>query len=750
MAADTTTTDTSDSAEAASDPADVTDTARVTAAAPGEDATGAGTAAGDHDGGERRRLLWLRWPRPADVRSRLPEIAVVAVALALNLWNLSTNGYGNTYYAAAVRSMSHSWHDFFYASVDPGGWITVDKPPLALWVQALSVRLFGYSSWSMLVPGALAGAAAVALVVAMVRRSWGRAPGLIAGITLATTPVAVAVARSNNPDGMLALLVTAAAFALLRAVEAGRLRWLLGAAALVAAAFLTKLLAALIVLPALWLAYLLFARRPWRVRVAHLVAATGLLTVLCAGWVLAVDHTPLSSRPWIGGSTDGSAADLVLGYNGIGRITGAEQGPGGGGFPGGGFPGGGFPGGGIDQFGGQPGIGRLFNAGMGDQIMWLAPVAVAAVIGGLWVTRRRQDGDHSRAALVVLLGTWAVTTFAVFSYAQGIFHNYYVSLLAPALAGLVGVGAAVVHRTGSWGRLAAAAVVATTAAVQLVLLRRIDAYNWLRPTVTIVLLAIAAGLASAASRRTRSRLVVAAVGVMLVAPAVWSFAGGRTAQNPTFPDSRPATAAALAGPFGAGGPGGSGGPGGPGGFGGGLDEDVLTWLRDQSDGERWLVAVGGVQQATAAIIDGDSVMPMGGFSGGDPAMAPAQLAQLVRDGQLRFVLTSGLGGFGGPGGLGAGADISSIVSTACTAVPSVADGLYDCAGKDDAIAEAAEAAASDTAPATRAGPLDADVDDLRECLATEGITVPDDGALPDLDDPDLLEALTTCAIPARD
>ena len=360
------------------------------------------------------------------------------------------------------------------------------------------------------------------------------------------------------------------------------------------------------------------------------------------------------------------------------------------------------------------------------------------------------------AAIVVLLSTWALTAFAVFSYAQGIFHNYYVSLMAPALAGLVGIGTAVVHRTGPRGRFVVAAVVATTAAVQLVLLRRVDAYNWLRPTVTIVLLAIAAALAATArsrtgalpSPRTLTRLIVTGAMAMLVAPAIWSFSGDRTAQNPTFPDARPATAAALAGAFGAGGP---DGPGGPGGFGGGLDEDLLEWLRDQSDGERWLVTVSGVQQATAAIIDGDSVMPMGGFSGGDPAMTPARLAELVRDGELRFVLTGGgFGGLGGPGGLGGGgfgggANISSIVSTACTEVPSVADGLYDCKGKAGAITEAAETTPADTTPQGGAGPFGgAGSDELQDCLADEGI------ALPDLDDPDLLEALTTCDLRTGD
>ena len=623
-----------------------------------------GVTTGEGGGRPRRR-----------VRPLWPEIAVVAVALALNLWNLGANGYANTYYAAAVRSMTQSWHNFLYGAVDPGGWITTDKPPFALWVQALSARVFGFSSWSLLVPEALAGTAAVVLVMWMVRRTWGRAPGLVAGLALAATPVAVAVSRSNNPDCMLMLLVTAAAAALLYAVESGRLPWLLAASGLLAAAFLTKLLAALIVLPALWLTYLVFTRRPWRVRVLHLVAATGLLAALCAGWVLAVDRTPLSSRPWIGSSTDGTAADLVLGYNGIGRITGAEQGFGGGSFPrGGGF---GF-GGGIDQFGGAPGIGRLFNAGMGDQVMWLAPVAAATAVAGLWVAWRRRGRDPGQAAIVVLLSTWAVTTFTVFSYAQGIFHNYYVSLLAPAVAGLAGIGVAMVRRAGPGGRVVAAAVLVLTALVQFVLLRRVDAYHWLRPTVTILLLAAAAGLvwtawsraADACSPRVLTGLLVTGVVALIAAPTVWAFAGDRYAANGTFPDARPVATSG----FGAVG-------GGPGGFGGGLDETMLDWLREQRSGERWLVAVGGIQQAAGAIINGDSVMPMGGFSGSDPAMTPARLAQLVRDGELRFVLTGG--GFGGPGGF-SGGGIDSIVTTACTEVPDYS-GLYDCQGKADAI-----------------------------------------------------------------
>jgi 4-amino-4-deoxy-L-arabinose transferase-like glycosyltransferase len=213
-----------------------------------------------------------------------------------------------------------------------------------------------------------------------------------------------------------------------------------------------------------------------------------------------------------------------------------------------------------------------------------------------------------------------------------------------------------------------------------VLLRRVDAYHWLRPTVTILLLAVAAGLvwtawsrsADARSPRVLTGLLATGVVAVVAAPALWSFAGDRYAANGTFPDARPVAATGL-GAIG----------GGPGGFGGGLDEAMLDWLRDQRSGERWLVAVGGIQQAAGAIINGDSVLPMGGFSGSDPAMTSARLVQLVRDGDLRFVLTGG--GFGGPGGFGGGG-IDSVVTSACTEVPDYA-GLYDCLGKADAITD---------------------------------------------------------------
>lgn len=392
--------------------------------------------------------------------------------------------------------MTQSWSNFFFGALDPGGWITVDTPPAALWFQAAFAKLFGFSSWSLLLPSAIAGAGAVWLLTVTVRRVWGRTAGFVAGIAMALTPVVLAVSRSNNPDGVLMFSVVAAAWATERSISTRKARWMYVAGGLCGFAFLTKLLAAGLVMPGMWLAYLLAARHPWRWRAGHLLLAAASFVGVAGVWVGAVQLTPASSRPYIGGSTDGTALDLIVGYNGLGRVTGNGNGPGGGGAGGGARPGGfgGAAGSGIgftvDQFGGTPGIDRLFNNGMGDQVMWLAPVAGAAALAGVAdaVRRRRLD---SKVGSVVLFAGWAAVAYVVFAFAEGIYHNYYVSLLAPAVAALVGVGAAMARRAGRVGRVIVVAVLVATALLQLALLRRIPAYTWLRVVVP-------AGLALAA------------------------------------------------------------------------------------------------------------------------------------------------------------------------------------------------------------------------------------------------------------
>ena len=637
-------------------------------------------------------------------RARLPEIALAGLALLLNAWHLGRNGLGNTYYAAAVRSMTTGWKAFFYGSLDPGNWITNDKPPGALWLQALSARIFGYSTWSLLLPSAVCGALAVYLLIVNVRRVWGTTAGLVAGSALALTPAVVAVSRSNNPDALLMLTVVAAAWSTERAITTKRVHWLMAAGAICGLGFLTKLLVVGLVMPGLWLGYLVAAGEPFAKRCLHLVAATALFATISLAWIAAVDLTPTNSRPYIGGSTDNTALDLAFGYRGVGRLTGTSydggasgpNGPGGGsglsrpdGFPG--RPPGGFPGTtagvfSVDEFGGKTGIDRLFNNGMGDQVMWLAPIAAMSLVAAAFAAARRRSRD-ARLGLLVMFAGWTAVTFVVFSFISGVFHNYYVSFLAPAVAALCGIGASLAIRSGRIGRLMTALALAGTGFVQVVFIGRVGGFGWLIVTVVtgvllFLLSALSALLPKGHVRRFGRALGIAASLVALVAPAVWALAGTTHPQNATFPDARP-TVAGLA-PFGPPGAGRGGSPFGQ----TGLDGAMLDWLRTQHTTEKWVVAVQSSMQASSALISGDSVMPIGGFSGGDASLSVERLADLIRKGDLRFVMTGG--GFGGPPRAD-GANIMGAVETACAPVSATTWGgsgsssLFDCAGQADHV-----------------------------------------------------------------
>ncbi|MCW2768368.1 MAG: glycosyl transferase, partial [Nocardioides sp.] len=245
---------------------------------------------------------------------------------ALYLWNLDVSGWANSYYSAAAQAGAESWKAFFFGSLDVGNAITVDKTPLSLWAMALSVRFFGMSSWSILVPQALAGVGAVWLLFASVRHTTRSAgAGLLAGALFAVTPVAALMFRYNNPDAMLTILLVGAGYATLRSLDSPRaLRWLVLAGSLAGLGFLTKMFEAFLVLPALALTYAVFAAVPFRTRVSHLVAALGAVLVSAGWWVVVVELWPAGSRPYIGGSTNNSVLQLALGYNGLGRITGNQ------------------------------------------------------------------------------------------------------------------------------------------------------------------------------------------------------------------------------------------------------------------------------------------------------------------------------------------------------------------------------------------------------------------------------------------
>src|SRR5690349_19700929 len=324
-------------------------------------------------------LRALRLPRP--------ELgALLLLAAVLNLWALDVNGWANEYYSAAVRSMSESWNAFLFGTFDAAGVMTVDKPPMALWVQALSVRLFGFHPLAILVPQALMGVATVGLTYDLVRRRFGRAAGFVGGLALALTPVTVAISRHNNPDALLVLCVVAAVWCLVRALEDGRTRWLVFSGICVGLGFETKMGAALLVVPALVVAYLWVAPRGRLVALRQLLAGGAAMVVVGGAWPLLMALTPAADRPWISGTSDNSIWSLITGYNGLGRLDGQSGGPGGlAGGPGGG---------GNGTFGGNTGVLRLLNDALGGQAGWLLGFALVAGVALVVSTRlRRSDRD---------------------------------------------------------------------------------------------------------------------------------------------------------------------------------------------------------------------------------------------------------------------------------------------------------------------------------------------------------------------
>ncbi|MFL5734502.1 MAG: glycosyltransferase family 39 protein [Chloroflexia bacterium] len=630
------------------------------------------------------------------------------VSALLNLWNLAQNGYSNLYYSVAVQSMVQSWHNFFFASYDAGGFITVDKPPVALWVQALSARIFGFSPLSLLLPEALAGVACVALTYYLVRRVFGTLAAFLAAMAMALTPIAVAMERTNNTDTILMFTLLLAALALTLAVEKARLPLLLLSMALVGVAFTVKMLAAFVVLPTFFLLYLVAAPTHWLKRLLHLALAGLVVFSVALSWPLTVDLTPPDQRPWVGGSQSNSVVELALGYNGLGRVTGNRQlggrgGPGGlpqggqrpnfggnqpGGFPnfggntppnfpnlggntqpfGGGGPGG--PGGGPgNMFGaGNPGPLRLFTGEMAGQWSWLFPLAALGLLAAALTVRRWLPLDRRGQALL-LWGGWLATYGVVFSMASGIFHPYYLTVLAPAIGALVGIGLSsllIAYRQGGWRAWLLPAALFATALWQTNVLSAYPQWSlWLTPVLLLGGLIAAAALLFArlltenSWRRWSPIMLGAALLALVIAPAAWSvtpvLAGPSNASLPVagpeaLNQNDPTSWTRLndAG-----------------------NSSLVSYLEDNQDGYLYLVAVSNSQQASSiALSTGKPVLATGGFMGSDPALTVDKLQEMVAGKQVRFILVGGgmgPGGRGMPGGAN-NSEVNTWVQSNCTVV----------------------------------------------------------------------------------
>jgi 4-amino-4-deoxy-L-arabinose transferase-like glycosyltransferase len=584
--------------------------------------------------------------------SRVRLGLLLAATAALYLWNLSASGWANAFYSAAAQAGAGNWTAMLFGSSDAANAITVDKTPAALWVMDVSVRLFGLSPWSVLVPQALEGVATVALLYAAIRRVSGEGAALLAAAVFALTPVAALIFRFNNPDALLVLLLVAAAYCVQRACEkdstpAGGVGWaqtwwLVGAGALVGFGFLAKMLQAFLVLPGFAAAYLVAGHRRPRRRLADLLAAV-LAVIACGGWyLLLVQLWPASARPYIGGSQHNSIIELALGYNGIGRLTGDEPG-------------------GLGNLNFDVGWGRMLGTGMGTGIGWLLPAALICLAAGLIITRRAPRTDPARAALL-LWGYWLVVTTAVFSFANGILHPYYAVALAPAIGATIGIGATLLWRKRSDIRAATAlsGTVLVTAILAAVLLSRDSEWMpWLRATVAVGGVGAAALLlvAGRLPRPVASSAAVLGIAASLAAPAVYSVATAATAHSGAIPLVGPARQ-------------GFGGFAGPGGL---LDSPapgplLSAALSANAHDFTWVAAsVGSNNAAGYQLASGAPVMAIGGFNGTDPSPTLEQFQHYVAARQIHYFVRGGMtiGHWGLPasGGSRESAEISEWVET---------------------------------------------------------------------------------------
>jgi len=643
---------------------------------------------------------------------------VLALSAVLNVNKLAQNGYANIFYSAGVKSMLRSWHNFLFVSFDPGGLVTVDKPPLALWVQAASAKVFGFSPLSLLLPEAIIGVLSVAALYWVMSRRLGPWAAIAGALTLAVFPSFVAVSRENGVDPVLILLLILACGAGLRACETGRWRTLVGCGVLIGLAFNTKTLAAYLVVPPIALAYLVCAPGSIPRRISQIAVAALAMLVVSFAWIAFVEVTPASQRPYVGSSTNNTELGLTFEYNGFGRVEGQVGGPNSVVVR----PGAYVPAAqeravaakaahatsilpapstaheptptlvpivtkGREKdpipFGGAPGLLRLFHIGLGDQAGWMLPFALFGLLGLALLACLDRRRDRRLAAMLVL-GGWFAVEAVVLSLSKGIVHPYYVSGLAPGTGAMAGAGTVAfveLARGHSTRRICGLALmacaVASTVAVQVVLMHREHYLEWFIP---LLVAGAAVGLCALLALR---RLAVPAVActflLLLVAPTAYSATTWLAPAEGTFPAAGPRHDP------------------GPGAYGvnandEGIDRALADYVSTHDPGTRWALLTVASDTAAPMMLFGLDAGAVGGYSGTDPAVDGPQLARLVAAGKARYVL------LGGEYSLRGGNRATRAVLKACTELaPSTWHSpvgypyglaLFDCTGHERALTAA--------------------------------------------------------------
>jgi 4-amino-4-deoxy-L-arabinose transferase-like glycosyltransferase len=722
--------------------------------------------------------------RSAAARPRVPELAtlarwagfvgVVAFSAVLNTHQLAQNGYSNIFYSAGVKSMLRSLHNFVFVSFDPGGLVSVDKPPLALWVQATSAKAFGFSPMSLLLPEAIIGVLTVAVLYLVLARRLGTLAAIGGGLALAVFPSFVAVSRDNGVDPLLILLMMLAAAAGLRAAETGRWRWLLSSAVLVGLAFNTKTLAAYLVVPGIVAGFLVCAPGSWRGRALKLAVSGVVMVAVSFAWVALVESVPASKRPYVGSSTNNTELGLTFEYNGVGRVEGQNGGPNDVKIlPGGRVP---APHSAVPlsaaararlaaraarenstflpngryrnpiPFGSRPSPVRLFGKGLGDQDGWTVPLALFGAIalsviafaelrarlrrrsaartavhaddpaaepslepaGAIDAADAREPAgarptagavdDDARAApgagpetggrprsvlaTTLVLGGWFLVEALVLSFSKGIVHPYYASALGPATAAMAGAGAVAIVRLRRggrplWGVLLAALAVGGSLAAQVVLLHREHYLLWLVP---VLIGGCVLGLVLLTVRRSFAAPAMGLIfALLLIAPTAYATTTWLAPVEGTFPAAGPKSAVGAGGD-------------GVDAHALAIDRALIAYVLSHDPGRRWPLFTVASDQAAPLILLGLPAGALGGYSGTDPAVDGARLADMVQRGEARYVL------LGGEFSTRGGNRATDAVLHACKQLapstwhsPTRFSGgltLFDCAGREQALRQA--------------------------------------------------------------
>ncbi|WP_050809929.1 glycosyltransferase family 39 protein [Desulfosporosinus sp. OT] len=615
----------------------------------------------------------------------------------LNFVNLGIEGYANTYYAAGVKSMTMSWKNFFFVSFDPTSFVSIDKPPLGFWIQALSAKLFGFSGWSILLPEALAGVISVAVIYYIVKRSFGSTAGLISALCLAVTPVFVAVSRNNTCDNLLVLTLLLASWALSIAAEKGKLKYLLISLAVVGIGFNIKMLQAYMVIPAIYISYLFSTAVSMKKRLTHLIMGTVVLLVVSFSWAIVVDLIPAASRPYVGSSTNNSEIELIIGHNGLERLgigssstttlptgennfgsgmeggtppTGSRQQMEGGATPtgsgqGGQAPGGTANGGGSSSMGGSEpsSITRLFfNNSLSDQIIWLFPLAIFGFIAAAIKEKLKIALDNRRKSDLILWSMWLVPAFVYFSFTTGLFHPYYLTMLAPPIAALVGIGVVAMwelYKEGGWKSWILPGALIVDGLVQLLILSYYYETSSIAKILMIILsllcfissiLLIIVNLKKNGNTKLKKILVVTALIGLLITPTVWSATTMFYTMSGTFPSAGLSLISSAS-------------KGNSNTTTSTSNSKLIEFLTSHKTTEKYILVTSSTSGDAADIIikTGESVMTWG-FFGTDNAITLAQFQELVSKGEVRYVMVGGQGG-------GSSNDIMTWAAKVGTIVP---------------------------------------------------------------------------------